>query len=84
MVILWYYSIIGIVRDKSLSNYIAYAQIFVYMNSIEKLINRFANGYIVNPTLQVTKAFRDQVENCLNEKFHSSTQSGIKRNEEGQ
>ena len=41
-------------------------------------MNQFAIGYMVNPILYVNKALRYQVEKCLKEKFHSSTQSDIK------
>ena len=49
----------------------------IYMNSIEKRMNPFLIGYMVNPKLYINKAFRSQDEKFLKETFHSSTHSGI-------
>ena len=35
----------------------------VYMNSIEKRMNQFSIGYMINPKLHVNKVFRDKIEN---------------------
>ena len=43
-----------------------------------KLNNQFVILYMVKPTLNVNKAFREQVKKCSKEKFHSNTTSGIK------
>ena len=48
------------------------------MISIEKYLNKFAIGYMVNPTLHVNRAFIYQVEKCLKDIFHSNTHYGIK------
>ena len=57
MGILWRYSVIVVVRGKSLPTYIAYVHNFVYINSTNKRINEFTIGYIVNPTLHDNKVF---------------------------
>ena len=36
---------------------------FIWINEAKKHINEFDIGYIINPSLHVNKAFRDQVEN---------------------
>ena len=61
MLILWCYSVIDIVRGKSLSTYISYFQKNIYINSKEKNINQFAIVFMVNPTLHINKALIDQV-----------------------
>ena len=48
------------------------------MNSTEKQDNKFLIGYMVNPTLNVNKVFRYQVEKFLTYIFHRSTMSGIR------
>ena len=48
------------------------------MHSIKKRMIKFSIGYMVNPTLNGNKVLRNQVEQCLKYKLHSSTMSGIK------
>ena len=38
-------------------------KIFVYIYTTDKQINQFEIGYMINPTLQVNKVFREQVKN---------------------
>ena len=63
MGILWYYSDIAIVGVNYCLPILYMSKTFVYVNSIEKLLNQFLIGYMVKPTLNVNKVFRDQVEN---------------------
>ena len=51
---------------------------FVYLYNVEEFINEFEIGYMVNPTLYVYKAFKEQVEKFMNDKFVSTTQPFIK------
>ena len=52
---------------------------FICMNITEKNINQFPIRYMVNLTLYVNKAFKDQVEKYFRVKFHPSTMSGINK-----
>ena len=62
-----------------MSTSIEYVQkLFVYINTTEKLIKQFKIGYMINPTLNVNKVFRYQVEKWVKEKFHQSTMKGKK------
>ena len=54
------------------------SKICVYINSIEKHINEFEIGYMVNPTLNVKKEFREQVDKFSKEAFRPSNMSGIR------
>ena len=49
------------------------------MNITEKNIDSFPIRYMVNTTLYVNKAFKDQVEKYFRVKFHPSTMSGINK-----
>ena len=50
----------------------------VYLYTIDERINRFAIGYMINPTLHVNKVFRKQVVICLKGTFYKNTTEGIK------
>ena len=54
------------------------SKIFVYINTTYERINPFSIGYMINPTLQVNKVFRDKVEKFLRDTFHQNTMKGIK------
>ena len=41
-------------------------------------MNQFEIGYTINPSLQVNKVFREQVEKLLNAKFHEKTMENIR------
>ena len=41
------------------------AKHFIWINETKKRINEFTVGYMINPGLNVNKAFREQVEKCL-------------------
>ena len=51
---------------------------FLYIHEINERINEFAIGYIINPTLNVNKSFKDKVEKCMNNMFGTLTQPFIK------
>ena len=54
------------------------SKICVYINSIEKHINEFEIGYMVNPILNVKKESREQVDKFSKDEFCPSTMSGIR------
>ena len=45
----------------------------VHLYSIYELMNQFAIGYMINPSLHVNKMFIEQVEIFLNSTFHEKT-----------
>ena len=51
---------------------------FIWIEETEKRINEFAIGYMINPGLNVNKAFRDQVEKYMHTTFGEIIQSFIK------
>ena len=54
------------------------AKHFILLNETKQLINKFTIGYIINPGLNVNKAFREQVEKCMFTTFGEITQPFIK------
>ena len=44
----------------------------------EKRINEFKKGYMINTCFNVNKAFREQVEKCMNTTFGAITQPFIR------
>ena len=54
------------------------SKIFVYIDSIEKRMNKFEIVYMVKPKLNVNKAFREQVDKFLKETCRPSNMSGIR------
>ena len=51
---------------------------FICLEETGKRINQFYIGYIIDPGFHVNKAFRDQVEKCMNIIFGELAQSFIK------
>ena len=51
---------------------------FVYFHNTEEHINKLAIGYMVSQTLYVNKIFKEQVENCMDDTFFTTTQPDIK------
>ena len=51
---------------------------FIWLEEKGEHINEFAIGYIINPSLHVNKAFKEQVEKCMNNSFGELTQLFIK------
>ena len=54
------------------------AKCFIWLEEKKERINEFYIGYMINPSLHVNKAFRYQVEKCLNTTFGELTQYFIK------
>ena len=46
---------------------------FVYLHNTEESINTFAIRYMAYPTLNVNKAFKEQVEKLINDTFDTIT-----------
>ena len=53
------------------------SKILVYLYTTEKRINQFVIGYVINPTLQVNKVFREKFEQFLGATFHPNTMENI-------
>ena len=51
---------------------------FISLEEIGESIHEFEIVYMINPSLNVNKAFRYQVEKCMNTKFGELTQYFIK------
>ena len=51
---------------------------FIWINETKQHINEFKIGYMINPGLNVKKAFREQVEKCMFTTFGEITQPFIK------
>ena len=47
---------------------------FIWIEEAGERINEFDVGYMINPSFCVNKAFRDQIEKCINTTFGSLTQ----------
>ena len=47
---------------------------FIWPNGTKQLIDEFTIGYIINPGLNVNKAFREKVEEYMYTKFGEITQ----------
>ena len=54
---------------------------FICIEEKSDRINEFEIGYTINPTFHVNKAFKEKVENCLNNTFGALTQPFIKKND---
>ena len=54
------------------------AKRFISIEDTDEHINDLEIGYMINPSLNVNKVFRDQVEKCMNTKFGELTQPFIK------
>ena len=50
---------------------------FIWLNE-KKCINEFEIGYMINPSLHINKALRDQIEKFMNTTFGELTLSFIK------
>ena len=53
------------------------AKSFIWLEETKERINKFLIGYMVNPTLNISKAFREQVTKCMNITFVAITQPHI-------
>ena len=50
----------------------------VHCYSIDEIINKFAIGYMINPSLNCNKVFREQVEKWLSVSFHKNTMENLR------
>ena len=50
------------------------AKSFIWIEETSELINEFDIGYMIYPTLHNNKAFKEQVEKCMNNIFGALTQ----------
>ena len=55
------------------------AKSFIWLEEKSYCINDFAIGYMINPTLHINKAFKEQVEKYTNNTFGTLTQPFIKK-----
>ena len=53
------------------------AKRFIWLEETGERINEFYIGYMINTNLYVNKAFRDQVEKCMNTTFGALAQPFI-------
>ena len=51
---------------------------FIWLNETICFINEFKIGYIINPNLNIKKAFREQVDKCMSTAFGAITQTHIR------
>ena len=54
------------------------AKSFICLNETKQRINKFNIVYMINPGLNVNKAFREQVQTCMYTTFGEITQPFIK------
>ena len=54
------------------------AKSFIWLEETKERINEFSIGYIINPKLNINKAFREQLNKCMNTKFGEITQPHIR------
>ena len=49
------------------------AKSFIYIKETKEPINEFSIGYIINPTLNIKKTFREKLNKCMNTTFGEIT-----------
>ena len=49
------------------------SKITVYLYTTDEQINKFAIGYMINPSLHVNRVFREEVEECLIDTVNENT-----------
>ena len=54
------------------------AKSFIWLEETKELINEFLIGNMINPTLNIKKSFREQVNKCMKNTFGEITQPNIK------
>ena len=54
------------------------AKSFIWLEETKERINEFLIGYMINTTLDINKASREQVNKCMKNKFGAITQPHIK------
>ena len=55
------------------------SKIYIWIEETSQRINELSIGYIMNPTLNRNRAFKDQVKVCLNHTFGTDTNSHISK-----
>ena len=53
------------------------SKIYIWVEETNQRINQFSIGYMMNPTLNRNRAFKDQVKVCLKNTFGPDTNSHI-------
>ena len=51
----------------------------IWLEETNKLVNELSIGYMVNPSLSINKAFKDQVKICMKTTFSTMTQQHISK-----
>ena len=51
---------------------------FIWIEEKKERIHKFLIGYMINPTFNINKAFREQVNKCMKNTFSAITQPHIK------
>ena len=54
------------------------AKSFICIEETKECINKFLIGYMINPTLDIIKSFREKVNKCMKNTFGAITQPHIK------
>ena len=49
------------------------SKITVYLYTTDEQMNKFAIGYMINPSLHVNRVFREEVEECLIDTVNENT-----------
>ena len=55
------------------------AKSYSWLEETKELINEFSIEYMINPTLNIKKAFKEQVTRCINTTFGAITQPHISK-----
>ena len=54
------------------------AKSFIWLNETKQCIKYFTIGYMINPNLNINKAFREKVDKCMNTTFGPITKPHIR------
>ena len=55
------------------------AKIYIWTEETKELIDDFSIGYMINPTLNIKKSFKEQVTKCMKTTFGAITQPYISK-----
>ena len=53
------------------------AKSYIWLEETNQRINEFSIGYIINPTFNISKAFKEQVKICMKTTFGTMIQQRI-------
>ena len=53
------------------------AKIYIWLEETKERINEFSNGYMINPTFNINKYFKDQVTKFMKTTFDAINQTHI-------